>query len=254
MKPAIIVRLILIALGVASATLLAHSAFGIRFNEDFLLFLDVVRDTIGVVVLPFELLIVKPGVRWLHEQGWVFVLYPHWKSAFVLMWLFFAATSRSDMDQKEWGDFAFMWFWAGASALVAGVMSGTVSQDHPAVLWWPMAGVLVFLTGRLVWRRALYHEGRSFARSFAFGMALSFCVLIVFFALAAIGIIPIPLPLRGVPSPGLVVLATLVAIIAAVYLLLGALIRRSDLVRIGLDTLAVLGGAAIIVYLAHLMA
>jgi hypothetical protein len=155
MKAGAIVRIALIGLGIASAVLLAHSAFGIRFNEVFALFLDLVRDFIGVLVLPFELVIVKPVVRWLHELGLVFELREHWKNAFVLLWLFNASAMRAvaPLSLMLGGAGAgaairtpWHWAWAALAALLGGALAGAVPLDHPAVLWWPVAAFFLHLS------------------------------------------------------------------------------------------------------------
>jgi hypothetical protein len=87
------------------------------------------------------------------------------------------------------------------------------------------------------------------------------------FALLALGMISAPawLAFNGSPSPGLANLAAFVAVISAWFLVLALLFPdrgdrtfverwRSPPARTAFDVLAVLGGAAIIVYLAHLMA
>jgi hypothetical protein len=158
LKLGTIVRLALIGLGIASAVLLAHSAFGIRFNEDFLLFLGIVRDTIGFIVTPFEVLIVQPVVRWLHEQGWALELHDHWRSAFVLLWLFNASEMRTNASPS----FIFggagagatiripvRWAWAALTALLGGVLAGTLPLNYPAVLWWPVAAYFLYSSGDL---------------------------------------------------------------------------------------------------------
>jgi hypothetical protein len=156
---ATIVRLIAIVLGIGSATLLAHSTLGVHFNERFLLFLKLVENTVGFVVLPFELLLVDPIIRWLNESGFSFQLLPHWKNAFVLLWLFFAADARAIAPlyllkyttQVSLSDgigiafiVVFSWFLAALAALVGGGLAGTVSVDHPTVFWWPVVTYFLY--------------------------------------------------------------------------------------------------------------
>src|SRR5262249_19220776 len=140
----------------ASAVLLAHSAFGIRFNEDFLLFLGIVGDAIGLIVTPFELLLVNPVVRWLHTLGLVFELHDHWRSAFVLLWLFIASATRAfNSPALVFGGAGagaairslFRWVSAAFAALLGGALAGTVPLDDPAVLWWPVAAYFLFESG-----------------------------------------------------------------------------------------------------------
>lgn len=156
MKPATIVRIVLVTLGIACATLLAYAAFGIRFTQDFLPFLDMARDTVGFVVRPFELLLVTPVVDWLHEHGWVFELREHWREAFVLLWLFSAADMRATVSPSRFfgGEgigaairTPFRWTWAVLAALIGGALQGSVPLDHPAVLWWPVMAYFLYQGG-----------------------------------------------------------------------------------------------------------
>jgi len=150
MRPSTIFRIAVILLGIASAVLMAHSAFGIRFNEDFLLFLAVVRDIVGVVVLPFELLIVVPVVRFLHEHGLAFELRDHWRHAFVLLWLYNASATRAFAPPSlifNGGNavrIVLRWASAALAALLGGALAGTVSLEHPAVLWWSVAAFFLY--------------------------------------------------------------------------------------------------------------
>lgn len=189
MQSGTITRITAILFGIASAVLLARSAFGIRFNEDFMRFLDIVRDIIGVVVTPFELLIVKPIVRWLHDQGFAFELRDHWRNAFVLLWLFTASEARSRTSRPvgppaSVADLmhyypARVWMWGALAALLGGVLAGTVPLHHPAVLWWPVA------TFFLYWSvdRFLLAGGYSFRQNVTHGM-LAFAFAAAFASLA----------------------------------------------------------------------
>lgn len=321
LKPGTIFRLSAIALGIASATLLAHSAFGIRFNEDFLLFLAVVRRIVGGIALPFELLLVRPVVGWLHEQGFVFELRDHWRNAFVLLWLFNVSASRafSPLSLILGGGaalrvrVAFRWAWAALAALLGGTLAGTVPLDHQAVLWWPVSAFFLYTLGgrasllqgalgiafaipfgvlALGWVEPFAIAGHPplfwwpVAAFFAFlgvgrlvwalqgwAVATHLAAAVLSFALAAVagllavGVLPGPawLAFEHSPSPGLANLTAFVAVLAAWFLFdalidpemggVGLLKRMFDSrsARTGLDVLAVLGGAAIITYLAHLM-
>jgi hypothetical protein len=199
MKLETIGRLLAIALGIASAVLLAHSGFGIRFNEEFLLFLKLVENTVGFVVLPFELLLVEPAIRWLREQSLIFDLYPHWKNVFVLLWLFFAAEKRafSSLSLLAGNEgplaaalAAFRWMWAALVALIGGCFAGTVSLDHPAVLWWAVAAWFLLRGGDgLIYP---FREQRDPARAM---LGLAFALLSAALALGWV----VPVTLAGEP-------------------------------------------------------
>lgn len=320
MKLGTFIRIAAIILGIASATLLAHSALGIRINESFELFLAVLRDIVGVAVLPFELLIVAPIARWLHEHGFVFELYEHWHSAFVLLWLFNIGSMRSaaplpgEIDEETFLT-AIRWTWAAFTALLGGALAGTVPLDHPAVFWWPVTALLLFGGGDNLLFLVLERDRSTvpvvtlaltfalFFSSLALGvleppaiighpplfwlpMAAWFLVtavnvptahlalrlLVLAFSLAAgafaLGVLQGPqwLTFENSPSPGLINLAVLVTTMAALGLPLalfgpdegsGSYMERvlndAD-TRIALDIFTVLGVAAILVYLASLLA
>ena len=317
MKPVAIVRVILIAFGIASATLLARSAFGFRFNEDFVRFLDLVGSFIALGTLPFEVLFVDPVARWLHDLGFVFQLYPHWHYAFVLLWLFSAAFTRASAPPSKFLEGGangngvtigvFRWVWAALTALLGGALAGTVPLNDPAVLWWPaMAHFLyvggddlfnvaggsrdseykvqapvallfaaVFAAFAVGWLRPPAIEGHPPAfwwvltayfayRSSAYRELGFFIACLAF----AVGYFKGPewLNFEQSPSPGLANLAAFVVGLAAFYVLRAFLWpaegERSYLERVfsehamrtAIDVFTVLGGAAIITYLARLMA
>lgn len=324
-----LVRIVLVALGIASATLLAHSAFGIRFNQDFVRFLDIVRDIVGFIVTPFELVIITPVERWLHSHGFTFDLYPHWKNAFVLLWLLNASETRASGESSDllgragvgWAiNAACRWASAALTALIGGVLAGTVPLNNPAVLWWPVVGYLLsgsaaaFINayslklGWAVMRGWVNLVAAALVASVALGWIEPPAVdgqppqfwwpaVAVFGALTilemarlaaglprspsstigitltaltvslAIGALPGPdwLNFNSSPSPGLANLTAFVLIIAVWNLFRAA---RSAYAhdgnfsvqffathygRIAADILTVLGGAATITYLAHLM-
>lgn len=325
-----IIRIAAIVVGIGSATLLAHSALGIRFNEDFLLILRLVENTVGLIVLPFELLFLNPFVHWLHAQGIEFQLYPHWKNVFVLLWLLYAAVQRAVspvalLAGQEGIKVAFhtasRWVWVAFAALIGGSLAGTATLNDPAILWWGMTGYFVAKGGDdliyafhdrnwaasgvlglgfaawcaalgFSWLEPTSLEGRpthlwwALAAYFAFvGVAnllvsgtprtlsgsLSFFVLVVVFVLTmalAVGVLQSPawIDLSNSPSPGLANLAAFILITQAYSMLMGVSFPKERTggyfvrvfedtgVRIALDVLGVLGSAAIITYLAHLLA
>lgn len=273
-----ILRIASILLGIASAVLLAHSGFGMRVNEDFLLFLDVVRDAVGFVVLPFELLIVNPADHWLHEQGFEFQLHPHWKHTFVLSWLYYGAFARaawvmrwlsppqSSMGATQvWIDSAFDWIAGFTCAITGGVLAGTVPLSTPLVFVWPLVAYALYRPVREVSalialqlsRLASLIDGHYEAMTLHTGPATFLQQLSLAILAAVVGF-----GLVRSSSPGLVSLIAFIGGVAVLYLRWGGAfnrnwwrnLNREPQCRVGLDILSVLGGAAIIVYLAHLMA
>jgi hypothetical protein len=183
--------------GIASAVLLAQNGFGIKFNEDFLVFLKVVENTVGAIVFPFDLLVVGPVLHWLRDQGWTIQLYAHWHYAFVLIWLYFSSDTSvyappsllsGNLGLGELVLSAIRWIWAAFTALVGAALAGTVPLDDPAVLWWPIAAYFVFNGGdtliyALARNQFMATEGTA-RESYSEGFAeLIFFVPATFFAL-----------------------------------------------------------------------
>jgi len=136
-----IVRVLAIAAGIASAALMAVDSFKVPLDQAFVEVLEGIRELIGTVLWPFERVIVLPIVNWMNDQGFVVELYPHWKSSFVLLWLLFSSAAR----RAFFPAWQLIWtLWGGVCALVASVCAGTVPLDDPAVLWWPLAGFFLF--------------------------------------------------------------------------------------------------------------
>jgi hypothetical protein len=159
-KLSLVVKLSCLALGIMSAVLMAQKAFGFTFNDDFVEALKGVESFVGAVVWPFELLLVRPAVKWLHEQGLVFELHSHWRQIFVLLWLYFGSYARAHMGKGLLT--AFVWLRAGIIALVFGALAGTVPLSHPAVFWWPAAGYFLSEAVISVWEAWGVRHFRSF--------------------------------------------------------------------------------------------
>lgn len=161
MKFSVLLRIVGIVLGILAAVSLAHSGLGIRFREDFLPYLDLIEEWVGGIVQPFEWLIVRPLVHWLHEQGLDFELHDHWRNVFVLLWLFnasysgaFAPLPRVRFDgivEIRWRTFAFAglsWTLAALVALIGGTLAGTVPLGQDQVFWWPIVTFFLFVALR----------------------------------------------------------------------------------------------------------
>ena len=143
-------RLAGIALGIASAVLMGQKAFGFTFDNDFIEALRGVENFVGTVVWPFELLLVKPAVKWLHEQGFVFELQSHWRQGFVLLWLYLASIARAGAGQTAQLT-AFAWLRAVLIAGTFGVLAGTVPLSDTAVFWWPVSGYFLAVAIDYAW-------------------------------------------------------------------------------------------------------
>jgi hypothetical protein len=214
-----VAQAVLVTLGIASATLLAHSAFGMRFNEDFLLLLKVVENTVGTILFPIELLVVTPLMGWLQEQGMALNLYPHWRYAFVLLWLYFGSELRAvaPLSLITAGDSVGVsiatlcrWAWAAATALTGGILAGTVPISDPAVFWWPVMSYFLSMGGdsailAFFWEKQV----RTLAPS---------AMLVATLAALALGWI-VPIALSGQPSLFWWAVAAYFAYVALIHLL-----------------------------------
>lgn len=263
MKFSTILRLAAIALGIVSATIMAQRGFEIRFNEDFLTFFNSVGEIVGVIVTPIEI-VLRHVLAWFSSLGVEIELQDHWRYAFILMWLFLGAWARA---QTVFAAFTFIW--GGFCSLLAGVLAGSVPLSNPGVFWWPFACYLLFLSGGSVWIATAYRNQNTnynwlevfwgvFGRRFFFSVVLAVIANVAIFLL-------FPL-LRETSAPYLATLAVFVGLAGLINLVEGAFRRAregntwwqqwlgSPNARMGLDMLSVLGGAAVITYLAHVLA
>jgi hypothetical protein len=268
MKFSTILRLAAIALGIVSATIIAQRGFEIRFNEDILRFFEMVGEITGLIVTPFELILIRPALRLLATWGYQIELQEHWKYAFILLWLFTGSLARATASARHPGWAAFAWIWGGFCALLAGVLAGTVPLSDPGVLFRPFACFFLFFVGASAWRATFYRrEGETWLGAVGLFGALGLLATGIFSILLAAGIIPSGFLRSGaISAPGLATLTAFIGILGLLYLILGAFRPGRDgdtwwqrwlgsrPARIGLDVLAVLGGAAFLTYAAHALA
>lgn len=134
--------------------------------------------------------------------------------------------------------------------------------DHPLLFCWPVAAWFLFWAiGAVVASR--FDPSPKYKLRSVIGLAAA-----IPFALLALGALPVPeeFAFKTLESPGLVNLAAFVVVIAAWYALLALFApdtqdgprftrwRNSHPAKAAVDTFVVLGVAATIVYLAHLLA
>jgi hypothetical protein len=269
MKLGAIIRLAAIALGILSATIMAQRGFEIRFNEYFLGFLDRVGDLVGIPLTPVEVFLVRPALRLLHALGLKIELHDHWKYAFILVWLLLRSLARVVASwQFEFRvDTVFNFTWGGFCALLAGVLAGTVPFSDPGVFWWPFAFSFLFVAGLVSRYDTLTgHERKTQLGALGVFRLLLF-VFIGILALLAARVNPLKSPFfEATRAPSLAYLATFIGFLGALALMIGAVRRDgegdtwwqkwlgSTGGRMGLDVLAVLGGAAFITWAAHALA
>lgn len=168
-----IFRLLAIALGIMSAVLLARDGFNISLNNYLDAVVQAYDDAIKEVALlflePFILVALAKLREWF---DWHLQLYPHWKHAFVLLWLFFGAIARSLMSMRYWAQTLFTFLWGMFCSVAGGVLAGTQPLSEPGTFWWPASFYCVYMTGNFAWSATFARtEGWTWLESFGlFGM------------------------------------------------------------------------------------
>jgi hypothetical protein len=263
MKFSTILRLAAIALGIVSATIMAQRGFEISFDEDFLGFLDWVGGIVSVPLAPLGALI----VRLLHSLGVEIELQEHWKYAFVLMWLLFGSFARANAAAELPGLAAFVFVWGGFCALLSGVLAGTVPLSDPGVFWWPLACLGLFTVGPPAWVATIDRtQGGAWLGDFRISLASLLWPMGVFILLPTVAVLMLFSFFETTTAQGLASLTAWIGLMGLFFLIAGAFDRKgegdtwwqkwlgSPVTRIGLDVLAVLGGAAFLTYAAHVLA
>jgi hypothetical protein len=254
---------------------LATYGFGVEYKAFFNAFLDRVKDIVdlGFILDPLEKKIVHPALDWIRSFGWhIPMVAPHWRSVFVLLWLFMITAAknlpgplflldnlRDNIESLGRGSQSRIKMphhlrarniiVAGACALVGAVATGTVAKDSLEILTWPLASfflygvVTEFMTGIV---------GHSNFRGFFRMGALTLITILAGFLFGpALGLMNL-----DIESPGLLILVSLVGAMGLIFLVLGLFSIGSLQERLkdqymvaGADILAVLGTAAAIAYI-----
>lgn len=246
------VRLLAVALGVMSALRLATDGLGFPLlpflNAVVLIYDNVLETIVALLIEPvisavFAMLPKPTFVDGSH-------LLSHWKHVFVLMWLFFGSFGRAYMRTTPGTFDRFPALWGRLCAVLAGVVAGIFPPTSPAVFGLPALCFFLFTVGIY---GATHGEQRA-----RWGNTVGFTGLLWFLAmyLALDPSNPARLQFTG-SSPGLAMLAIFVTGLGLIYLVTGLVFEDERLnsrpARAGLEVLSILGGAAIIVYLARLM-
>lgn len=246
-----------LALGIFSATMMAWKGLGYQpvFHE----FFARLEQLAGEAVAPLEEFALRPLIAWVRSFGFDVQLYPHWKHAFVLMWLIFGRSAQvfARLDRS----FAVRaWLWSAGLSLLSGLFAGTVPLSSYAVLWWPCATYCAFNVLIMLWPS---DWGTDWSGAIGFGLAT-----VAFVALAAGGV-PDIVPRHVIPfddsqSPGLALLACFALVFGCLFVFVGlqdlseggkneyALERGgidSNLTQLGLSILGILGTAAFLSWL-----
>lgn len=266
------VRILAVAAGILSATLMARDGFNISLNEYLEAILVAYDDTLKEIAL----VTAEPAIKMLlmKVHDWFAIdlsLYPHWKHAFALLWLFFGALARSFGSRMHQRIFYFAW--GGFCALAGGIMAGTVSLGSAAIFWWALASYGMLAIGLSLWHAAATARLTettwfvAFVGQLVVALAELVVVLLVLWG-AAIAtdsgaqLWPPRLPFSESGSPGLAALAIFIVTRGVWYAVAGAWgaldpwARRTFMgpnayLHTALDIFSVLGGATFLVWFGH---
>lgn len=247
----VVVRLLTIILGIMSALAMARDGLGIRLNALVDNIINVYSGGLEYVAL----LVLGPAITALLAEihAWFALdleLHTHWKHSVVLLWLFFSSYART--LAKDYPNPVLVWVAAGLSALGGGVAGGLVPLTHAGALFGPMGFYLFFLAATML---PAPNAFRLRAILIALGLATLF------------GGVALGHNAVKDPSRALFALTLLIAFMGLVLLfVMGLRFRERERGTFlnswlnygygaaGLNILAVLGGAAFIVWLGHALA
>lgn len=252
-----VLRWLGIAAGIASLSVLAWKGFEFALGDFLIAVLEYYEGEVGRLFALLEPLINRQLSHLREWFGWNLQLYPHWKHAFILLWLYFGACARGYWQTGKAGSAAFVALWGGLVALVAGAASGTVALGNARgsmfIALWPIAGVIVFELGYNAWVATFDRDRRdTWLADFGAltGFTLTRIALPGLLALVVGALIP---QVRALPNPGLSLLFALTVVLAAFWVWQGSRdkVRLLDDAnsRIGFDMLTVIGGACVVVLL-----
>lgn len=178
---------------VLALTLFAWQGFHLPFGP---VLTAIVEDYEKAAAIFFRL--VEPSIRaelaaWGAYFGWTLELLPHWKHAFVLMWLYFGASAQDLWRAGNWGSAIGFGLWGGLIALLSGVVAGTVPLDATSSnMAMPLAvifGVFVFELSNSLWY-ATFHRfgGMTWPQQFVRQSKFDFAFLAAGLVLVAAGL------------------------------------------------------------------
>jgi formylglycine-generating enzyme len=266
----LILRVALIILGVGSTLALVRSGLSFSLAE-YLNYALNHFDAWLAYVLQFIEPLLKALFVWLQQFGVFFDLQPHWRHAFVVLWLLLSTITRATASFSS-NPIATLarYVWGLLCALAAGILAGTVPLSDLAIFFWPAAALALYAVVTHAISAAQNPAGFSdWLRRFGLagillaGSAVGFTVL----ATRAFGRNNViassywefhSLVSPFDPSPGLALLVIGLTVLAMCFLFFG-LPNQSDSgernpgTEVGVNILSVLGGAAILVALSHLV-
>ena len=257
-------RILGIVTGAISFAILLWKGFDFAFGPFLLASLQAYEDQAHALFGLFEPFIKTQLDAVRAYVGWDLQLYPHWKHAFLLMWLFFGASAQATWKVGYRGTAIFAFVWGGAVALVMGIMSGTVPLDSEALVLWPILGFTLFGLGNAAWTAVFERSASSsWLEHFWIRGVTAYAVvgLLAVIGLLDVGARSLFPELHTLPSPGLALLTALIVVLALFLLAAGVLRRLSGSdgnsrvglrnfdIEIALSMLAVIGGASGVVLL-----
>ena len=219
-------RLLGIALGGVSLTLLALKGFGLHFGRFFMSWVEALDDDMHKFFHPLEVWLIQPVLDYVHTTFDIELhVQPYWHHAFVLLWLLFGATARALTPFGGWGYWSFMWVWGFIVALGAGAVTGAVPLDGLAIFAWPYAGFFLWVAGLRTWDTIF--EGRKGLWVHVLGLLAVFALFVDVATENFYARWPFSFA-RTLPSPGLAALASFIFIFALIVLIAGMIWQRES--------------------------
>lgn len=240
----LVFRVLVIVLGMGSAITLARNELHIGLNQYF----DAVVEFYDSKFKDVTFVVVDLLRTWLRID---LNLLPHWKHVFAVLWLLLGSLARNrleivppiDANNAPPRTLRMHWLWGGVSALIAGLIAGTLPGDGDGVFWCAVFGLLLYWVGLYLWHRWWRRHwltarfGADLARLGIFA-AIGF---VIGHAVAT-------------PAAGLVSIGATTFIYAAWYIVRGASYWDRDEAFIGIDILFVLSGAFLFLLVGHALA
>jgi hypothetical protein len=134
--------------GIACGVVLASKAFPFAFAEPVQTAVAALDGAIGLIVWPFELLVIK-ATAFLHAHGIAFEIADHWTQAFILLWLFYGATWGFWAPPDSTTEAVTQWLVSGLLALPFGILFATVPLNSGWIFVWPGIGASLIASARL---------------------------------------------------------------------------------------------------------
>jgi hypothetical protein len=132
--------------GIYALLKLATAAGDVTYTMVFQAWMDSLRNVVdlGFLLTPLKVAIILPVMEMIRSFGWqIPTLQDHWQQVFVLTWLLSAALARNDSLGISTPVAIVAAFIATLAFCVA---AGTTPVGSNAVITWPVAGTIAYLT------------------------------------------------------------------------------------------------------------